>query len=94
MTKRNLVPSFVTTARVSGSWAASRGFCTISASSVLFVGLTFLFDVRTFPRSVLFLDGLCLLVFMTVARLGLRLFHAWRSRSQTAEERKRRRAKK
>ncbi len=62
----------------------------ISTSSILFIGLTFLVNVRTFPRSVLFFDGLCLFVCMTVVRLGLRLFHAWQVRSQTAEEKKRR----
>ena len=62
----------------------------ISTSSILFIGLTFLFNVRTFPRSVLFIDGLCLLVFMTAVRLGLRLLSAWQSRSQMAEEKKRR----
>jgi len=62
----------------------------ISTSSILFIGLTFLFDVRTFPRSVLFIDGLCLFVCMTAVRLGLRLFRAWQGRSQIAEEKKRR----
>ena len=48
----------------------------ISTSSILFIGLTFLFNFRTFPRSVLFIDGLCLFVCMTAVRLGLRLFRA------------------
>ena len=62
----------------------------IVTSSVLFIGLTFLFDFRTFPRSVLFIDGVCLFVYMTAVRLGLRLFCAWQGRAQTAEEKKRR----
>src|SRR5207237_47378 len=62
----------------------------ISTSSILFIGLTFLVNVRTFPRSVLLIDGLGLFVGMTAVRLGLRLFHAWQVRSQTAEEKTRR----
>jgi len=62
----------------------------IATSSILFIGLTFLFNFRTLPRSVLFLDGLCLFICMTAVRLGLRLFRAWQGRSQTAEEKKRR----
>jgi FlaA1/EpsC-like NDP-sugar epimerase/lipopolysaccharide/colanic/teichoic acid biosynthesis glycosyltransferase len=62
----------------------------IATSSVLFIGLTFLFNIRTFPRSVLFIDGLCLFVGMTAVRLALRLFHTWKSRAQMAEEKKRR----
>jgi FlaA1/EpsC-like NDP-sugar epimerase/lipopolysaccharide/colanic/teichoic acid biosynthesis glycosyltransferase len=62
----------------------------ISTSSILFVGLTFLFNLRTFPRSVLFIDGLCLFIFMTAVRLGLRLLRERQNRSQTAEEMKRR----
>src|SRR6201988_4072961 len=62
----------------------------ISTSSILFIGLTFLFNLRTFPRSVLFIDGLCLFVFMTAVRLGLRLFGERQGRSPTAEEKKRR----
>jgi lipopolysaccharide/colanic/teichoic acid biosynthesis glycosyltransferase len=62
----------------------------IVTSSILFIGLTFLFNLRTFPRSVLFIDGLCLLVFMTAIRLGLRLLRERQGRSQTAEEKKRR----
>ena len=62
----------------------------ISTSSVLFIGLTFLLDFRTLPRSVLFIDGLCLFVCMTAVRLGLRLFRGRQNRSHTAEEKKRR----
>src|SRR4030095_7544568 len=62
----------------------------ISTSSMLFIGLTFLFNLRTFPRSVLFIDGFCLFVFMTAVRLGLRLFGERQGRSPTAEEKKRR----
>ena len=62
----------------------------ISTSSILFIGLTFLFDFRTFPRSVLFIDGLCLFVFMTAVRLGMRLIRERQGRSQIAEEEKRR----
>ena len=62
----------------------------ISTSSILFVGLAFLANFRTFPRSVLFSDGLCLFVFMTVVRLGLRLTHEMQGRSQTTEEKKQR----
>src|SRR5438132_4962982 len=62
----------------------------ITTSSLLFISLTFLFDMRAFPRSVLFLDGLCLFVCMTAVRLGLRLFRTWQGRSQMAEEKKRR----
>jgi FlaA1/EpsC-like NDP-sugar epimerase len=62
----------------------------IVTSSMLFIGLTFLFNVRTFPRSVVFLDGLCLFVGMTAVRLVLRLIRERQGRSQTAEEQKRR----
>src|SRR5215475_7341057 len=62
----------------------------IVTSSILFISLTFLFNLRTFPRSVLFIDGLCLLVFMTAVRLGLRLLRERQGRSPTAEEKKRR----
>src|SRR5215813_6409173 len=62
----------------------------IVTSSILFIGLTFLFDIRTFPRSVLLIDGLFLFVCMTAVRLGLRLMREWQGRSQTAEEKKRR----
>ena len=62
----------------------------IVTSSILFIGLTFLFDIRTFPRSVLLIDGLFLFVCMTAVRLGLRLLREWQGRSQTAEEKKRR----
>jgi len=65
-------------------------FKAVATSGLLFISLTFLFDMRTFPRSVLLIDGLCLFVSMTVVRLGLRLFRAWQVRSQTAEEKKRR----
>src|SRR5215470_17640634 len=56
----------------------------------VFKGLTYLFDYRTFPRSVLFIDGFCLFVFMTAVRLGLRLIRERQGRLQTAEEQKRR----
>src|SRR5215510_6247223 len=62
----------------------------ISTSSILFIGLTFLFNFRTFPRSVLLIDGLSLFVCMTAVRLGLRLIRERQGRSQTAEEKKRR----
>src|SRR5215468_4788837 len=62
----------------------------IATSSILFIGLTYLFDYRTFPRSVLFIDGFCLFVFMTAVRLGLRLIRERQGRLQTAEEQKRR----
>jgi FlaA1/EpsC-like NDP-sugar epimerase/lipopolysaccharide/colanic/teichoic acid biosynthesis glycosyltransferase len=65
-------------------------FKAIVTSSMLFIGLTFLCDMRTFPRSVLLLDGLCLFGGMSAVRLGLRLIRAWQGRSQTAEEQKRR----
>jgi lipopolysaccharide/colanic/teichoic acid biosynthesis glycosyltransferase len=61
----------------------------ISTSSLLFVGLTFLIDIRTLPRSVLFIDGLCLFVGMTALRLGLRLIRERQGRSQTAEKKRR-----
>src|SRR5215510_7440662 len=62
----------------------------IATSSILFIGLTFFFDMRTFPRSVLLIDGLSLFVCMTAVRLGLRLIRERQGRSQTAEEKKRR----
>ena len=62
----------------------------IATSSILFIGLTFLFNLRTFPRSVLFIDGLCLFICMTAVRVGLRLIRQRRGRSQIAEEQKRR----
>jgi FlaA1/EpsC-like NDP-sugar epimerase/lipopolysaccharide/colanic/teichoic acid biosynthesis glycosyltransferase len=62
----------------------------IFASSMLFIGVMFLLNVRTFSRLALFIDGLGLFVCMTVARLGLRLSYEWQSRSQSAEEEKRR----
>jgi FlaA1/EpsC-like NDP-sugar epimerase/lipopolysaccharide/colanic/teichoic acid biosynthesis glycosyltransferase len=62
----------------------------ISTSSILFIGVTFLLNVRTFSRLVLLVDGLCLFVCMTVVRLGLRLFREWQGRAQSAEEEKRR----
>src|SRR5262244_2338215 len=62
----------------------------IATSSILFIGLAFLFNFRTFPRSVLFIDGFCLFVGMTAVRLGLRLIRERQGRSQTAEEKKRR----
>lgn len=62
----------------------------ISISSVLFIGLTFLFDFRTFSRSVLFIDWLCLVLFMTTLRLTLRLFREWQVRRQKPEQEKRR----
>jgi FlaA1/EpsC-like NDP-sugar epimerase/lipopolysaccharide/colanic/teichoic acid biosynthesis glycosyltransferase len=65
-------------------------FKAIATSSILFIGLTYLFDYRTFPRSVLFIDGFCLFVFMTAVRLGLRLIRERQGRLQTAEEKKRR----
>jgi FlaA1/EpsC-like NDP-sugar epimerase len=68
-------------------WNVLKAICT---SSMLFIGVTFLLDMRTFSRLVLFIDGLCLFVFMTVVRLGLRLVRTWQSRSQSAEEEKRR----
>jgi len=68
-------------------WNVSKA---IATSSILFIGLTFLFNMRTFPRSVLFIDGLCLFVCMTAVRLGLRLLRERQGRSQSAEEEKRR----
>src|SRR5499433_2791449 len=62
----------------------------IATSSMLFIGLTFLFAFGTFPRSVLLLDGFCLFVFMTAVRLGLRLIRERQGRLQTVEEKKRR----
>jgi|RhiMetdeSRZDD1v2_1073273.scaffolds.fasta_scaffold22871_3 FlaA1/EpsC-like NDP-sugar epimerase/lipopolysaccharide/colanic/teichoic acid biosynthesis glycosyltransferase len=62
----------------------------ILTSSMLFIGLTFLVNFRTFPRSIVLIDGSCLFVFMTAVRLGLRLIHARQGRLQTAEEKKRR----
>src|SRR5215813_5667091 len=65
-------------------------FKAIATSSILFIGLTYLFNFHTFPRSVLFIDGFCLFVFMTAMRLGLRLIRERQGRLQTAEEQKRR----
>lgn len=65
-------------------------FKSISTSSILFIGLTFLFDFRTFSRAVWLIDGLCLCVFMIALRLALRLFHKWQGRSQKATKAKRR----
>src|SRR5262249_17685206 len=62
----------------------------VFVSSTLFIGLTFFLDFRTFSRSVLLIDGLCLFVFMTALRLASRLFREWQTRSQKAQEEKRR----
>src|SRR5215510_4682554 len=62
----------------------------VLTGSILFIGLMFLLNFRTFPRSVLLIDGFCLFVFMTAVRLGLRLIHERQGRLQTAEEKKRR----
>ena len=62
----------------------------IATSSILCIVLTFLFASYTFPRSILLIDGFCLFVLMTAARLGLRLIRERQDRSQTAEEQKRR----
>jgi FlaA1/EpsC-like NDP-sugar epimerase len=62
----------------------------IATSSILFIGLTFLFNFRTFPRSVLFIDGFCLFVCMTAVRLGLHLIRERQGRLPIAEEKKRR----
>ena len=62
----------------------------ILTSSILFISLTFLFAFRTFPRSVLLIDGFSLFVFMTAVRLGLRLIRERQGRLQAVEEKKRR----
>ena len=63
----------------------------VSVSSSLFmICLTFLFDLRTFSRAVLLIDGLCLFIFMTGLRLTLRLFREWQVQSRKAVEKKRR----
>jgi FlaA1/EpsC-like NDP-sugar epimerase len=64
-------------------------FKAVSTSSLLFLSLQFLFDFRSFARSVFMLDGLCLFLSMTALRLGSRLFHEWQGRSQNAEEKQR-----
>ena len=56
----------------------------VLTGSILFIGLMFLLNFRTFPRSVLLIDGFCLFVFMTAVRLGLRLIHERQGRLQTA----------
>ena len=56
----------------------------VLTGSILFIGLMFLLNFRTFPRSVLLIDGVCLFVFMTAVRLGLRLIHERQGRLQTA----------
>jgi FlaA1/EpsC-like NDP-sugar epimerase/lipopolysaccharide/colanic/teichoic acid biosynthesis glycosyltransferase len=61
----------------------------VLTGSILFIGLTFLLNFRTFPRSVLLIDGVCLFVFMTAVRLGLRLIRERRDRLQTAEQKRR-----
>jgi lipopolysaccharide/colanic/teichoic acid biosynthesis glycosyltransferase len=69
-------------------WNVFKG---VSASSILFIGfLVFFLDFRTFSRSILLIDGLCLFVFMTALRLVLRLFREWQIWSQKVEEEKRR----
>src|SRR5262245_17157635 len=62
----------------------------VLTGSILFIGLMFLLNFRTFPRSVLLIDGFCLFIFMTTVRLGLRLIHKRQGRLHTAEEKKRR----
>ena len=62
----------------------------VLTSSILFISLTFLFAFRTFPRSVLLIDGFSLFVFMTAVRLGLRLIRERQGRLQAVEEKKRR----
>ena len=61
----------------------------VLTGSILFIGLTFLLNFRTFPRSVLLIDGVCLFVFMTAVRLGLRLIRERRDRLQAAEQKRR-----
>ena len=61
----------------------------VLTGSILFIGLMFLLNFRTFPRSVLLIDGFCLFVSMTAVRLGLRLIHERQGRLQTAEKKRR-----
>jgi len=65
-------------------------FKAIVTSSILFIGLTYFFNFRAFPRSVWFIDGFCLFVFMTAVRLGLRLIRERQGRLHTAEEKQQR----
>lgn len=63
----------------------------ISVSSLLFIGLTFFSDFRSFSRSILLLDCLCLMGFMTTLRLALRWFREWQiGRRQHVEPEKQR----
>lgn len=57
-----------------------RVFQSVSIGSLLFIGFTFLLDLRTFSRSVLMIDWLCLLFLMSSLRLSLRLF--WERKAQ------------
>ena len=68
-------------------WNVFKG---IATSSILFLSLTFLGNMRTFSRAVWLIDGLCLFVLMTALRLGLRLFRRWQRRAHKAMETKRR----
>ena len=58
----------------------------VSAGSLMLVSLTFFIDFRTFPRTVFFLDWLCLILLMASLRSALRLFRDWHGKNQLNEE--------
>ncbi len=55
----------------------------VSTGSILFIGLTFFFDFRSFSRSVLLIDWLCLIFLMSSLRLTLRWF--WNRQKRLTE---------
>jgi FlaA1/EpsC-like NDP-sugar epimerase/lipopolysaccharide/colanic/teichoic acid biosynthesis glycosyltransferase len=58
----------------------------VSVSSLLLVSLTFLFDFRSFPRTVFFLDWVCLILLMVSLRIALRHLCDWHDKNQLNEE--------
>jgi len=60
----------------------------VSASSILLVGWTFLFDVRIVPRTVFLIDWFCLILLLSALRGVLRLFHDWRATPRDDRQRR------
>ncbi|MBC7740852.1 MAG: polysaccharide biosynthesis protein [Bdellovibrionaceae bacterium] len=51
----------------------------IVCSSLVIVSLTYLFQIGFVPRSIYFIDGFLLLIFLTSVRLSRRLYHEYRN---------------
>jgi lipopolysaccharide/colanic/teichoic acid biosynthesis glycosyltransferase len=58
----------------------------VSASSILLISLTFLFDFRTFPRAVFLLDWVCLILLMASLRISLRYLCNRHAKTRANEE--------